>query len=98
MERSDVDSLGSLSGKWAASDVARATSISSTCQPIRFSINYLPHCGLCAVSQGDDAWCRYGLVAMYVCVCVRVLFAFSQQGELASMPCESHGVVGAWVF
>jgi len=34
VERSDVDSLGSLSGKWAASGVARAAPISSTCQPM----------------------------------------------------------------
>ena len=33
-EAPDVDSLGSLSGKWAASGVARAASISSTCQPM----------------------------------------------------------------
>ena len=44
VERSDVDSLGSLSGKWAASDVARATSISSTCQPLGFSLSRVGDC------------------------------------------------------
>ena len=33
VERSDVDSLGSLSGKWAGVGAARVASVSSTCQP-----------------------------------------------------------------